>query len=97
MKDEYLNHKDFIESLKNPSLDIYHKVYHKNKKGRGGHVKKPTGERMTLAKLAQEMRDGFKRIDNRIDNLEKDINTRLDRVENRLDYIVKSNNLKDSK
>ena len=83
MKDEYLNHKDFIKSLKNPSLDIYHKVYHKNKKRRGKRVKKKTSRldriEMSIAKLAQEMRDGFKQV-----------NTRLD-------YIVKANNLKDSK
>ncbi|MCQ2796241.1 MAG: hypothetical protein MJ213_02880 [Bacilli bacterium] len=45
---------------------------------------------ITVDKLAKEMRNGFKQVNNRIDNLEKDINARLD-------YIVKANNLKDSK
>lgn len=66
------------------------------KKRRGTHVKKPNEERMTLTKLAIEMRAGFKQVNSRIDDLEKDakslkqdvksINTRLDKVEKRLDY-----------
>ena len=75
-------HKGDFSSLRGKSFVVC--VNMKKKKRRGGHVKKPTGERMTLAKLAQEMRDGFKQV-----------NTRLDRVESRLDYIVKANNLKD--
>ena len=46
---------------------------------------------MSIAKLAQEMRDGFKQVNTRLDNVEK----RLDNVDARLDYIVKANNLKD--
>lgn len=52
---------------------------------------------MTVDKLAQEMRNGFKQVNariddvnSRIDNLEKDvngINTRIDRIDARLDGI----------
>ncbi|MCQ2796361.1 MAG: hypothetical protein MJ213_03545 [Bacilli bacterium] len=44
----------------------------------------------SITNLAKIVEDSFKRVDARIDNLEKDINARLD-------YIVEANNLKDSK
>ena len=50
----------------------------------------------SLAKLTEEMRNGFKQVNLRIDNLEKDvtslkqdvkdINTRIDKIDARLDY-----------
>ena len=77
-------HKGDFSSLRGKSFVVC--VNMKKKKRRGGHVKKPTGERMTLAKLAKQMNSRF-------DNLEKDVKD----INARLDYIVKANNLKDNK
>ena len=91
-----------MEILKKCPPDIFFKLYHKYRKELHPSM---NDNHTTLSKrldaLAEEMRNGFKkldtkmdagfkRIDNRIDNLENDINTRLDNVEKRLDY----NNLK---
>ncbi|MCQ2792089.1 MAG: hypothetical protein MJ208_01040, partial [Bacilli bacterium] len=54
-------------------------------------MNRPKKEKMTLTKLAEEMRNGFKQVNTRIDHLE----TRIDRIDARLDYIVQTNDLKD--
>ena len=87
----------FPELLKNPPHDIDIMLYDKKKKGSTHHlgdniVKKPTLSQR-LDELTEIVKDGFKRVNTRIDNLE----TRIDRIDARLDYIVKANNLKDSK
>ena len=94
MKRELRNMVELKEFLKNPSPNLKVPVYTENE-DEAKTVKKPRQERMTLTKLAttvndlaKEMRDGFKQVNARIDNLEKDIDARLD-------YIVKANDLKD--
>lgn len=82
---------EFAKLLENPSHNLSVDVYNEDVKViKEPSVKKRSNDKMTLAKLAKQMNDRFDRIDTRINNLEKDINARLD-------YIVKANNLKDSK
>ena len=58
-------------------------------------IKKPKGgpkpKRMTIADLALEMREGFKQVNSRIDNLE----TKVDAINDRIDNLVAKNNLKE--
>lgn len=75
--------------LENPPHDVDIMLYDKKKSGShsgDNTVDNSNDGRMTLTKLAIEMRAGFKQVNNRID-----------KIDARLDYIVKANNLKDRK
>lgn len=93
----------FPELLKNPPHDVDIMLYDKKKKGfhpGDNTVNNSNDGRMTLTKLAIEMRAGFEQVNSRIDNLEKDVNSLKQDVKDintRLDYIVQANNLKDNK
>ncbi|MCQ2786985.1 MAG: hypothetical protein MJ199_01125 [Bacilli bacterium] len=100
-------HDGDYSSLLGNFFVIRGKIKKKNNHHPGDNtVKKPTLSQR-LDELTEIVKDGFKRVNTRIDNLEKDvsslkqdvkdINTRIDRIDTRLDYIVKANNLKDSK
>ncbi len=68
---------EFKEILKNPSPNLKVPVY-TEKEGGVKPVNKPTGK-MTLSKLAKMMNA-------RINDLERNINARIDKIEQRLDY-----------
>ncbi|MCQ2795257.1 MAG: hypothetical protein MJ214_03545 [Bacilli bacterium] len=89
IKSKLVSTKEFIEILNNLSPDYQVRVYYGNE-GRHNPMSNHNKEKMTLTKLAEQMNTRF-------DNLEKDVNARIDRIDARLDYIVKVNNLKDSK
>ena len=64
----YLDHLD--EELKNPSPNKYVLIYTEEENG-DKPVNKPKKDKMTLTKLANEMREGFKQINTRLDYIVK--------------------------
>ncbi|MCQ2795261.1 MAG: hypothetical protein MJ214_03550 [Bacilli bacterium] len=98
IKKELRSMVEFKEFLKNPSpkvkVPLYTEIEVIQTTTNSGDdtVKKPTLSQkfdtlsQRLDELTELVKDGFKRVDTRIDNLEKDVNARIDRIDARLDY-----------
>ena len=102
LKKELKSLVELKEFLKNPSpkvkVPLYTEIEVERRTIDSGDdtVKKKTLSQR-LDELTNLVKDGFARVDTRIDNLTNDFNSFKQEINTRLDYIVKANNLKDSK